>query len=59
MRQAIEIHGVLKGLWLGTLRLGKCHPFHQGGVDLVPLNPAAPPAVPLVRPSARHIENEY
>jgi len=36
MRQAIEVHGVLKGIWLGTRRLCKCHPFHKGGVDLVP-----------------------
>ena len=36
MRQAIEIHGVRKGLWLGTKRLGKCQPFHEGGLDPVP-----------------------
>jgi putative membrane protein insertion efficiency factor len=36
MLQAIERHGVLKGVWLGIKRLGKCHPFHEGGVDLVP-----------------------
>ena len=59
MRQAIEIHGVLKGLRLGTLRLAKCHPFHKGGVDLVPPNVNAPATVLLVRPSGRHIENEY
>jgi putative component of membrane protein insertase Oxa1/YidC/SpoIIIJ protein YidD len=38
MRQAIERHGVPKGLWLGIKRLSKCHPFHQGGIDLVPEN---------------------
>jgi putative membrane protein insertion efficiency factor len=36
MRQSIERHGVPKGLWLGVRRLSKCHPFHQGGIDLVP-----------------------
>lgn len=34
--EALRTHGFLKGLWLGFVRLGKCHPFHAGGVDLVP-----------------------
>jgi len=34
--QAIETHGILQGSWLTAKRLGKCHPFHPGGVDLVP-----------------------
>ena len=34
--QAIESHGVLRGCFLAVKRLGKCHPFHPGGVDLVP-----------------------
>ena len=36
-REAIRKHGCLKGLVLGIARLGKCHPFHPGGVDHVPL----------------------
>lgn len=35
-REAIEKHGVLRGLGLGGKRLLKCHPFHPGGVDDVP-----------------------
>ena len=35
-REAIEKHGLHKGLFLGTKRLLKCHPFHPGGVDPVP-----------------------
>ena len=34
--EALRRHGCLKGVWLGMLRIGKCHPFHAGGVDLVP-----------------------
>lgn len=34
--EAIQKHGLLKGLLLGTKRLLKCHPFHSGGVDPVP-----------------------
>jgi len=35
MMQAIEKHGVLRGVWMGTLRLLRCHPFHEGGFDPV------------------------
>lgn len=34
--EAIEKHGLAKGLYLGTKRLLKCHPLHPGGVDPVP-----------------------
>ncbi|MGD0365234.1 MAG: membrane protein insertion efficiency factor YidD [Bryobacteraceae bacterium] len=35
MMQAVAKHGVLPGVWMGTKRLAKCHPFHAGGVDPV------------------------
>ncbi len=35
MRQAVERHGVPRGLWMGLKRLGRCHPFHSGGFDPV------------------------
>ena len=35
-RQAVEKHGVFRGLWLGLGRLLRCHPFRPGGYDPVP-----------------------
>ena len=35
MMQAVEKRGVWRGVWMGTKRLAKCHPFHAGGVDPV------------------------
>lgn len=37
--QAIEVWGPGKGLWLGAKRISRCHPFHPGGLDPVPLPP--------------------
>ncbi|MDM5314472.1 membrane protein insertion efficiency factor YidD [Fictibacillus sp. b24] len=34
--EAFRRHGVFKGMWLTFVRIAKCHPFHPGGVDLVP-----------------------
>ena len=34
--QAVEEHGVTSGVRLAVRRLARCHPFHPGGVDLVP-----------------------
>ncbi|NED95466.1 membrane protein insertion efficiency factor YidD [Phytoactinopolyspora alkaliphila] len=33
---AVENHGAGRGVWLALRRLGRCHPWCEGGVDLVP-----------------------
>lgn len=34
--EAIEIHGVFKGIMLGVWRIMRCNPFFKGGYDPVP-----------------------
>ena len=34
--EAIQLHGVWRGMGLGVRRVMKCHPWHSGGVDEVP-----------------------
>lgn len=36
MMIALQKHGAIKGLLLGTYRLLRCNPFSKGGVDDVP-----------------------
>jgi putative membrane protein insertion efficiency factor len=40
--EAVEVHGVLRGSWLGLKRLGRCQPWGGSGYDPVPekKNPA-------------------
>lgn len=36
MIEAIQTHGIIKGLWLGTKRILRCHPWGGSGEDPVP-----------------------
>tara|TARA_A100001388_G_C28673529_1_gene452794 strand:- start:198 stop:464 length:267 start_codon:yes stop_codon:yes gene_type:complete len=35
-KEALQIHGLKKGIALSLKRISKCHPFGGSGVDLVP-----------------------
>ena len=35
MLEAVDKYGVPRGVWMGTLRLLRCHPFREGGFDPV------------------------
>jgi putative membrane protein insertion efficiency factor len=34
--QAVAVHGPVRGVGLALARLGRCHPWHEGGFDPVP-----------------------
>ena len=36
MLQALDVHGPLKGGWMGLKRISRCHPWDDGGYDPVP-----------------------
>lgn len=36
MQEAIRRYGLWTGMYLGAIRLCKCHPYHPGGLDPIP-----------------------
>jgi putative membrane protein insertion efficiency factor len=34
--EAVDEWGALRGTWLAVKRIGRCHPWREGGVDPVP-----------------------
>ena len=52
--EAVDRHGLVRGGWLALRRLGRCHPWNPGGVDLVPPKAgASAPSPPVGLPSER------
>ena len=49
-REAIAVHGPMRGTVLGVRRLSRCHPFGGSGFDPVP-EPPHRPAGALAHPS--------
>jgi uncharacterized protein len=35
--QSIQHYGVVRGVWMGSRRLARCHPWAEGGIDDVPV----------------------
>jgi putative membrane protein insertion efficiency factor len=35
-QKALRTHGLFRGGWLAAKRVGRCHPWHEGGYDPVP-----------------------
>jgi putative membrane protein insertion efficiency factor len=35
--EALTMHGAARGSWLAVRRVSRCHPWHDGGLDPVPL----------------------
>ena len=34
--EALNTHSLVSAIWLSVRRVGRCHPWHQGGYDPVP-----------------------
>ncbi|CAA9328514.1 MAG: Membrane protein insertion efficiency factor YidD [uncultured Frankineae bacterium] len=49
--QALQTHGAGRGTWLALRRIARCHPFHPGGHDPVPVARLSDVRRPTLGPS--------
>ena len=47
--EALETHGAARGTWLAVRRVGRCNPWHPGGLDPVPPSRRHPSTTTNVR----------
>lgn len=55
---AVQTHGSLRGSWLAVRRLARCHPWADGGVDLVPPARTVKTPRPATSPANRSVTRE-
>ena len=49
--EAVTVHGSIRGSWLAVRRVGRCHPWAEGGLDPVPPRPASRPGASTPTPT--------
>ena len=48
--EALQVHGLFRGVLLAVARVGRCHPWGAGGLDPVPAKAKAASASPVGAP---------